>query len=162
MNESSSPLDDEQVDGKYSLIAPCVEDGMSIAQRSRETGVPRSTLTRMIRRCKADGVGSLERKKRSDKGSAKLDDSLVELIKAHLIALPHQSCKTIQRMIARICSKQNRSTVPTYWNIYRIQKQLPQDLLTLSKDSKEYKRLYELVHRFEASGPNEIWVRYHL
>jgi len=40
-------------------------------------------------------VGSLERKKRSDKGSAKADDSLVELVKAHLIALPHQSCRTI-------------------------------------------------------------------
>lgn len=158
MNEPSSPLDEERRDSKYSLIAPCVEDGMSIAQRALETGVHRSTLYRLVKRCKTSGVGSLERKKRSDKGSAKADDSLVELVKAHLIALPHQSCRTIQRMIARICSKQDQASVPpTYWTIYRIQRQLPQDLLTLSKDSKEYKRIYELVHRFEASGPNEIW-----
>ena len=29
--------------------------------------------------------------------------------------------------------------------------------LTLSRDSAEYRRHYEMIHRFEASCPNEIW-----
>jgi putative transposase len=102
------------------------------------------------------GSSSLERKKRSDKGSFEVPSDLEELIKAHLIALPHLSCSTVQRMVARICTKRSWP-VPTYWNIYRIQKSLPADLLTLSKDSAEYRRLYDMIHRFEASCPNEIW-----
>ncbi|MGH2506832.1 MAG: Mu transposase C-terminal domain-containing protein [Ktedonobacteraceae bacterium] len=150
-------LDDgESCSGKYALIAPCIEEGVSLAQRAREIGVHRSTLARLKKRFKALGAAGLERKKRSDRDSAKVGVNLTEIIKAHLIALPHLSCSTIQRMVARICLKQEWKA-PTYWSIYRIHKKLPPDLLTLSKDSAEYKRLYELIHRFEASCPNEIW-----
>lgn len=102
------------------------------------------------------GINSLERKERSDKGAFEVPMDLAEVIKAHLIALPHLSCRTVQRMVARICGKQSWP-VPTYWKIYRIKKSLPVDLLTLSKDSAEYRRLFDMIHRFEASCPNEIW-----
>jgi len=110
----------------------------------------------MLARFRKGGSTSLERRKRSDTGSSEVAPALAEVIKAHLIALPHLSCSTVQRMVARICAKQSW-LVPTYWNIYRIQKRLPTDLLTLSKDSAEYRRLYDMIHRFEASCPNEIW-----
>ncbi|MBZ0187893.1 MAG: DDE-type integrase/transposase/recombinase [Candidatus Obscuribacterales bacterium] len=153
MNE---PDDDELAASKYALIAPCIEQGMSIKQRALETGVHRTTLGRLVDRFNEGGFVGLIRKRRSDKGTFEVDDPLTEIIRAHLIALPHQSRSTIQRMIARICSKQGWTT-PTYWTINRIFQMLPRDLLTLSKDSAEYKRLYELIHRFEASCANEIW-----
>lgn len=141
---------------KYSLIAPCIEQGMSVKQRSIETGIHRSTLTRLRNLFRSGGFSALERKQRSDKGRSEVGCDLSELIKAHLIALPHQSCATIQRMITRICSKQGWRA-PSYSAVRRIYKNLPRDLLTLSKDSAEYKRLYEIIHRFEATCPNEIW-----
>lgn len=156
LNESNFHIDVESGDSKYALIAPCIEEGRSLIQRALETGCHRSTLSRLIKQFRSGGVASLERKTRSDRGLAKIDNSVAELIKAHLIALPHQSCSTIQRMVGRICEKQNWPA-PTYWVVHRIYKSLPKDLLTLSKDSTEYKRLYEIIHRFEASCPNEIW-----
>ncbi len=157
MNEPPLPIDEEPYGAKYDLIAPCIQEGMTVAQRALETGIHRSTLARLIKRFKAGGTDSLERKKRSDRGSVRMvNPSVAELIKAHLIALPHLSCSTIHRLVGRICTKQNWIP-PTYWVVYRIQQNLPQDLLTLSKDSAEYKRLYEIIHRFEASCPNEIW-----
>ena len=156
MNEASSAVNEERFPSKYSLIAPCVERGVSIKQRSSETGVHRSTLGRLLDRFKKGGFEALERKQRSDKGSFEVKASITELIRAHLIALPHHSCATIERMIARICLKQEWAA-PTYWTINRIHKNIPRDLLALSKDSAEYRRLYELIHRFEASCPNEIW-----
>ena len=128
---------------KYSLIAPCIEQGMSVKQRSIETGIHRSTLTRLRNLFRSGGFSALERKQRSDKGRSEVGCDLSELIKAHLIALPHQSCATIQRMITRICSKQGWRA-PSYSAVRRIYKNLPRDLLTLSKDSAEYKRLYEI------------------
>lgn len=156
LNESNFSIDAETCNSKYALIAPCIEEGMSLNQRALETGCHRSTLSRLIKQFRAGGLISLERKTRSDRGLAKVDTTVSELIKAHLIALPHQSCSTIQRMVSRICEKQNWPA-PTYWVVYRNYKSLPKDLLTLSKDSAEYKRLYEIIHRFEASCPNEIW-----
>ncbi|MBX9721656.1 MAG: DDE-type integrase/transposase/recombinase [Candidatus Obscuribacterales bacterium] len=133
-----------------------MQRGVSIPSRARETGVHRSTLSRAIARFRKGGSNSLVRKARSDKGHLEIVPGLAEVIKAHLVALPHLSCRTIQRMVARICAKQSWEE-PTYWSIYRVQKSLPADLLTLSTDSAEYRRLYELVHRYEASCPNEIW-----
>ena len=141
---------------KFDLIAPCLQQGMSIAQRARELNVHRSTISRAMARFKEGGSSNLTRKKRKDKGQFELQADVAELVKAHLIALPNLSCRTIQRMLSRICSKQAWQE-PTFWQIYRIQQSLPTDLLTLSKDSAEYRRLYDLVHRFEASCPNEIW-----
>jgi putative transposase len=129
---------------------------MSINQRAQEANVHRATISRLLKRFKKDGFDSLSRRKRTDKGTFEISSELEELIKAHLIALPNLSCTSIQRLIARICVKKSWIE-PTYWHVYRIQKSIPVDLLTLSKDSAEYRRLYEMIHRFEASCPNEIW-----
>ena len=150
------PVQDQKSFDMFDLIAPCLQQGMSITQRARELGVHRSTVSRAVARFKGGGSNNLVRKKRADRGQFELTADMAELIKAHLIALPHLSCRTIQRMLSRICSKQSWQE-PTYWQIYRILKSLPPDLLTLSKDSAEYRRMYELIHRFEASCPNEIW-----
>lgn len=134
-----------------------MQHGVSINQRARETGVHRSTLFRLLKRFQKSGsTSALTRRQRSDKGRFEVDAELEEIVKAHLIALPHLSCSTVQRMVERICKKKSWLT-PTYWIIYRIKKSLPADLLTLSKDSDEYRRLYDLIHRFEATCPNEIW-----
>ncbi len=143
-------------DDRFHLIAPCLQQGVSLSRRARETGVHRTTLSRILSRFRANGSTSFERQKRCDSGSFEVQDEVAEVIKAHLVALPHLSCAAVHRMIARICDKKSW-TKPSYWNIYRIQKSLPADLLTLSKDSAEYRRLYDMVHRFEASCPNEIW-----
>jgi len=129
---------------------------MSINQRAREANVHRTTISRTLKRFRKDGFSSLERKERSDKGTFAISDELTELITAHRVALPNLSCTSIQRMIGRICAKKSWSE-PTYWNIYRIYISIPADLLALSRDSAEYRRYYEMIHRFEASCPNEIW-----
>lgn len=153
---ADSTYEDNRSSDKLELIAPCLQLGVSIALRARETGVNRSTLSRALARFRKGGSSSLARKERTDKGLFGVASELAEVIKAHLIALPHLSCCTVQRMVARISVKQGW-TEPTYWTIYRMQKSLPADLLTLSRDSAEYRRFYELVHRFEASCANEIW-----
>jgi putative transposase len=129
---------------------------MSINQRARETNKHRTTISRILEAFLKDGFSSLERKKRTDKGTFAVSDELTEMIRAHRIALPNLPCSSIQRMIARICTKKSWAE-PTYWNIYRIHNSIPADLLTLSRDSAEYRRHYEMIHRFEASCPNEIW-----
>lgn len=154
-----TPTNDDEFlssDDRFELIAPCLQQGVSLSRRARETGFHRTTLSRILSRFRANGSTSFERKKRCDTGSFEVQQDVAEVIKAHLIALPHLSCATVHRMVARICDKKSW-TKPTYWNVYRIHRGLPADLLTLSKDSAEYRRLYDMVHRYEASCPNEIW-----
>ncbi len=151
------PTDDEDLDfGKYHLIAPCIEKGVSLKKRAIETGVHRSTLARLVRRFEAGGIDALERKPRSDKGTFEIAPELTELIKAHIIVQPNQSLATIQRLVARICANQGW-VEPSYRTVYSIHKTIPKDLLTLSKDRAEYKKFFEIIHRFEATYPNEIW-----
>lgn len=156
LHESSTTPAEELSSDKFDLIAPCLQHGVSISQRARETGVHRTTIYRLVKRFRKDGNTALTRKKRKDKGITEVGAELAEIITAHLVALPHLSYSTVQRLVGRICAKKEWP-VPSYWNIYRISKNIPPDLLTLSKDSAEYRRLYELVHRFEANSPNEIW-----
>ncbi len=107
LHEPSSPDDEVLSSDKFALIAPCLQQGVSVTRRARETGVHRSTLSRMLARFRKGGSTSLERRKRSDTGSSEVAPALAEVIKAHLIAVPHLSCSTVQRMVERICGKQS-------------------------------------------------------
>ncbi|MBU6453385.1 MAG: DDE-type integrase/transposase/recombinase [Cyanobacteria bacterium REEB67] len=156
MKEQLLQDDSDSLNEKYLLIAPCIEQGMSLLQRSKETGVHRNTLGRLKRRFENGGMTALERTARADKDSHEVTPIVSEIIRAHLIVMHHQSVKTVQRLVTRICEKQDWQP-PTYWTVYRIKQKIPKDLLALSKNRAEYKRLYELVHRFEASTPNELW-----
>lgn len=156
MKEQLLQDNSDSLNEKYQLIAPCIEHGMSVLQRSLETGVHRNTLARLKKRFEKGGMVALERAARADKDSHEVSEVVSEIIRAHLIVMHHQSAKTVQRLVTRICEKQ-KWQAPTYWTVYRIKQKIPNDLLTLSKDSAEYKRLYELVHRFEATAPNELW-----
>ena len=148
--------DSDSLNEKYLLIAPCIEHGMSLLQRARETGVHRNTLGRLLKRFSQGGMSGLEKATRADKDTYEVSEIVSEIIRAHLIVMHHQSAKTVQRLVSRICEKQEWQA-PTYWTVYRIKQKIPKDLLTLSRDSAEYQRLYELVHRFEATAPNELW-----
>ena len=50
------PVQDQKSFDMFDLIAPCLQQGMSITQRARELGVHRSTVSRAVARFKGGGI----------------------------------------------------------------------------------------------------------
>lgn len=65
MKEQLLQDNSDSLNEKYQLIAPCIEHGMSVLQRSLETGVHRNTLARLKKRFEKGGMVALERAARA-------------------------------------------------------------------------------------------------
>jgi putative transposase len=148
--------DEDSAYKQYSLIAPCIEDGVSYKARAAETGVHRQTIGRLVRKFNAGGLDALKRKVRSDKGQQRVSDNTFNFIKGRLLSYPRLSCATIQRQLHRLCAHASEFTA-SYQQIRRIKEGLDQDLLVLSQSEKAFEETRELLIRHEAAFPNEMW-----
>ncbi|MEW9555332.1 Mu transposase C-terminal domain-containing protein [Nonomuraea sp. NPDC050783] len=79
------------------------------------------------------------------------------LIEGLALRPPRPSVALIHRQAASIATAQEWP-VPGYSTVHEIVRNLDPALLTLALDgAKRYREVYELVHRREASKPNQIW-----
>ncbi|MBX9771613.1 MAG: DDE-type integrase/transposase/recombinase [Candidatus Obscuribacterales bacterium] len=148
--------DEERALQKYALIAPCIEDGVTLAERASQTGVNRKTLARLIEKFDGGGLEALRRKERSDKGSSRVSEDTLKFVKGKLLTSPILSLATIERQVQRLNSHE-RGFSASYQQIRRIKNGIGEDLLVYSRSEKEFEEERELLFRHEAGHPNEVW-----
>ena len=144
---------------RYRLIQPFLEEGIPLTKIAIHSTESISTLRRWVQRYRNNGLTGLVRQPRGDKGiPRKITDGTKHLIEGLGLALsnPSLSVASIHRQMIKY-SNDNGLLSPSYRTVYDIVKAIDPALKSLSRGSKEYENTYDLIHRREASKPNEIW-----
>lgn len=142
---------------KYHVIAPYLISEKTLTAITEETGISKRTLQYWIRDYNQFGLKGLIRKTRSDAGKIQLESELVVAIEKLILKYRKNSLTSIHRMICKQCQIQGWQH-PSYYQVYKIAQSLSQSLKKLAHNGqKAYENQYDLIHRREASYPNEIW-----
>lgn len=142
---------------KYKIIAPYLINEKTLTVITEETGIAKRTLQYWIRDYKQLGLKGLIRKTRSDDGKIHLEPEIVVLVEQLILKNKRNSLTSIHRMICEQCQKKCWQE-PSYYQVYKISQSLSPNLKKLAHDGqKAYNNQYDLIHRREASYPNEIW-----
>ncbi len=143
---------------RFSSLRPYFEDGVPFTRLARESGIPLRTLKRWSKQYGKDGLVGLSRRSRTAQGAGMtLPEPMKQLIEGLALQVPPPTVANIHRQIVSI-GERNSWKVPSYSLIYKIVSNIERSLLTLAHGgSKEYKVAFDLIHRFEAVRPNEIW-----
>ena len=143
---------------RYKIIRPFLDTQTSLSSLATTHDINLRTLSRWVQLYKADGLKGLERKSRKDKGiHNNLPKEQQQIIEALVLQKPPLSFAAIHRKY-EVIAKEKEWTIPSYYVVRDIAKQIDVDLLMLAhQGSKVYAQVYELLHRGEASTQNEIW-----
>jgi putative transposase len=154
---------DDLAVARFRLLRPFLEDGVPLAAVARAAGVPLRTAKRWVRHYRARGLKGLARQSRSDKGSARvLLPQLRELIEGLALQKPRRSIAGIARIVAD-AARERGWAVPSYTALRAVVNGLDPALLVLAhKGGKAYADAFELLHRREATRPNEVWQADHM
>ncbi len=162
-NRSSRPLTEipdaqrEAAFARLDLLRPVLEKQVPLARLARELHLPRRTMQRWLARYRRDGLSGLARDPRSDRGQSRLRPRLREAIEGLALQRPRRSVTSIQRQVATI-ARQRGWGEPSYRQVHNLIRQLDPALITLAHEgTRAYSERFELLHRREASRPNEIW-----
>jgi hypothetical protein len=98
------------------------------------------------------------RQARADRGRhRRLTAELAQLIEGLALRTPPPTAAYIHRQVAALAS-QHGWPIPSYRSVSEIIRQLDPGLLTLAhQGTKAYRERFDLLHRREATRPNEIW-----
>ncbi|GGG08822.1 MULTISPECIES: Mu transposase C-terminal domain-containing protein [Cysteiniphilum] len=148
---------------KYQLIEPYLNGSTKLNDLAKNKNIPLRTLNFWLKKYRQEGLHGLARKSRQDKGNTrKCDQNLREVIEGLYFKNPTMSSKNIYIMLEKYCSK-NNSKLPSYRTLCRIIDNIPDDIALLNaKGSKIYKQAYDLLHRWSATYPNELWQADHV
>ncbi|MEU3167060.1 AAA family ATPase [Streptosporangium sp. NPDC006930] len=142
---------------RWRLLRPHLQDDVPLARIAASCGVPKRTLRRWRAAYQASGLAALVRRSRSDRGRARMPEPLRLLIEGLALRPPRQSVAVIHRQAASVATAQGWP-VPAYSTVHEIVRNLDPALVALGVEgSKPYREVYELVHRREASQPNQVW-----
>ena len=142
---------------RFELLKPHLHDGVPLARVAREAGVPLRTLQRWLARYHTAGLAGLARKARSDQGQRRLPMELVGLIEGLALRRPVPTIATVHRRAGEVAAA-NGWPVPSYGRVYNIVRSLDPALVTLAHEgTRRYREMFDLVHRREATAPNEVW-----
>ena len=144
--------------GRFRLLQPHMENGVSLRLVAEDAGIPFRTAQRWVGLYHQFGLVGLSRKNRADKGEPRaVSTKLKEAMEGLALQRPPLPISVICRQIRRL-AKDTGEDSPSYWVVYRTITALPSDLTTLAHEgSKAYGESFELIHRREAEGPNAIW-----
>ncbi|WP_404466864.1 Mu transposase C-terminal domain-containing protein [Planococcus rifietoensis] len=142
---------------KYQIIAPYLHFKKTLTSIANETGIAKRTLHYWVQGYDQYGLKGLIRKTRSDSGSVQLDPEVIEAIERLILKYRRNSLTSIHRMICVQC-KEKGWQQPSYYQVDKISKSLSESLKVLAhQGQKAYENQFDLIHRREASYPNEIW-----
>jgi putative transposase len=130
---------------------------VSLARAAREGGIALRTAERWLYRYRQHGLPGLVRKIHTNRGQRKLEPELQRLIEGLTLRRPALSVAVIHRQAGRV-AKERGWAIPSYACVHAIIRALDPALVTLAQAGpKAYGEQYDLLHRREASRPNEIW-----
>ncbi|WP_171074869.1 helix-turn-helix domain-containing protein [Nonomuraea basaltis] len=142
---------------RWLLLRPHLEDDVPLAQVAGSCGVSERTLRRWRAAFQAGGLAGLVRRPRSDRGRARMPEPLRLLIEGLALRPPRRSVAVIHQQAVSVATAQGWP-VPGYSTVHEIVRNLDPALVALGVEgTKRYREVYELVHRREASKPNQIW-----
>ncbi len=142
---------------RFHALRPYLEDGVPLAEIARERGVAARTLERWVARYRTEGVTGLARRARADKSRHRLPDDLRLLIAGLALGRPRRTVASIRRTACEVAAREGWPE-PGYKLVRSIVRDLDPALLTLAHEGEQaYRQAYDLIHRREASRPNEIW-----
>jgi putative transposase len=153
-----SEADRAQALERYQQLRPALEDGVPLAQVAQEHRIPLRTAQRWVTQYRTYGIAGLIRAPRADRGQhRRIVPELQRLIEGLALQRPPPSAATIHRQIGPI-AREHGWPLPSYTSVYALIHQLDPALVMLAHHGpKVYAETFDLIHRREASQPNEIW-----
>lgn len=148
----------EQAFARYEIIGAYLEGDCSQVELARRSGVPVKTLQRWVSRYRAHGLRGLARLPRADRGTRRgMPEAQRLFIEGLALQSPQRSKATIHRLVCEASRKQEWP-LPSYRRVCQIVEGLSPALVTLAQEgSVAHRETYDLLYRWEASGPNELW-----
>lgn len=148
----------DQAMERYRLLQPHIEDDIPLAQLVDHTGVSERTLRRWLSAYRQGGMDGLARRPRSDRGQRrKLAAELETMVRTQASKRPRPPLTVIHRRIVAEAKAKNL-TEPSYALIVDVAKKIsPAAIALASGQDAEFRDKHELIHRREASAPNEMW-----
>lgn len=144
-------------DGKWRVLRLHVEDQIPLAALARDTGIGLRTLERWHHRYRNGGISALEQQPRTDSGHKRTKGALVAFVEHLALTRPRPSIATLHRLAVAEAERQEL-VPPSYSTVRNIVQALDPALVTLALEgAAAYRDRYELVHRFRADRPNQLW-----
>lgn len=143
---------------RFRLLQPHFEESVPLAVIARQEGMSERTLRRWKHRYTTKGIAGLERKQRSDQGSRRaINPELEAWVKQQATRRRRPTLVTLHRQVCERAAGLELS-LPSYGVVTDIVRGISAGAKSLQVDSpNNYADTHELVHRREASGPNEVW-----
>lgn len=118
---------------------------------------PLRTARRWLARYRADGLATLGRQVRADRGERRLPAELVTFIEGLYLRKAPPSIATIHRLACGLPVTRGWPE-PGYRTVLNIAKALEPSLVALAQEGdKAYREAFDLIYRPEAGRPNEMW-----
>ena len=143
---------------KYKIIQPFLEEGLPLSYISISQNIPLRTLQRWCKNYKDQGLSSLQKQPRSDKGKYRnISKKLLHFIEGLALRRPKLSIAAITNKANELAKTINESSI-SYNTVSKIINNLPKSMIVLAQDGdKAYEEDLDLLYRREAERPNEIW-----
>jgi putative transposase len=118
--------------GRFEILRPALEEGVSQAQIARTHQLSKSTVQRWVRRYREQGLAGLATTARKDKGkSRRLPEQAIKLVEGLALQTPPRSAAAIHRQVVEIAGEQGWKP-PSYERVRQIIKALSPALVTLA------------------------------
>ena len=143
---------------RYRIIEAHLAQGQELRSAVEQSGVSFRTLQRWVALYRKQGLASLVRQSRTDRGGrravAAALQAVIEGLGLEKLSVPISS---IYRQVCEF-ARQSGQQAPSYGTVYSLVRALPKDLQVLAqRGTRAYTELYDLVHRREAPRSNAIW-----
>lgn len=146
-----------QAQERLATIRPFLEEGVPLSRIAEQQGHSLRTLRYWVARYRSDGFVGLAKRRRADRDRHRVRTELQTLAEALALKNPGRPIASIHRQVVQVAARQGWSA-PSYDQVRAVIRELDPSLVTLAhKGTRVHKQAYDLLHRFEASGPNEIW-----
>lgn len=143
---------------RFRLLQPHFDEAVPLAVIARQEGVGERTLRRWKQRYEVEGIAGLERKARSDQGCRR---AIAPVLEAWIKQMATKKRRpTLVILHRQVCERavSLELPLPSYSVVTDIVRGISAGAKSLQgESSKAYADTHELVHRREASGPNEVW-----
>lgn len=147
---------------RFEAIRPHLDLGVPLTRIAKETGDSERTLRRWLAQYRAEGIAGLERRPRADRGHRRRITSEIEAsIRSEALSQPRPTAAAIHRRVCEAAARSG-SKAPSYPVTTAILRTVTPAVHAAACDPVTYRNHYELVHRREASRPNEMWQADHV
>ena len=143
---------------RLGMIRPYLDEGVPLRRLARAHDVSTRTLQRWIVGYRTAGLTGLVRRVRKDAGTTRrIDPDMRQLIEGLALRTPPPTAAFVHRQVAEFAAARGQRG-PSYRAVAAIVHSLGPALKTLAHHgTKPYRDQFDLLHRREASRPNEIW-----